>query len=117
MSASGDIGRVLRREHLPPEFERWHVDMAPGEERPTSGAEWAGAVVLIERGTLEVVCLAGGSRTFEAGDLLVLGVLPLRLLRNRGTAELRLQAVRRAGQRETRRYLWVRRAQSSRSTT
>jgi hypothetical protein len=36
-----------------------------------------------------------GSRTFNAGDLLALGLLPLRSLRNRGMDELSLLAIRR----------------------
>ncbi|MCV0402813.1 MAG: hypothetical protein K5924_03770 [Chloroflexi bacterium] len=76
-------------------FERWSLRLDPGEQRPTSAAEWAGAFVVIERGVLQVDCLAGGSRTFAAGDQLALGWLPLRTLRNVGDGEVRLSAVRR----------------------
>ncbi len=76
-------------------FVRWSLRLEPGEQRPTSADEWAGAFVVIEHGTLQVDCLAGGSRTFVAGDQLALGWLPLRTLRNVGDGEVRLSAVRR----------------------
>ncbi len=95
MADAAELAVLLGREHLPPGFERWRLIIRPGEERRATGAEWAGAVVLVERGALAVECQAGGSRTFDAGDLLALGLLPLRSLRNRGMDELSLLAIRR----------------------
>lgn len=69
--------------------------LAPGVERATDTEEWAGAIVLIERGRLEVCCTAGARSTYEEGDLLPLGWLPLLALRNPGAVETRLVAIRR----------------------
>jgi hypothetical protein len=90
-----DVADVLGRDSLPDVYERWRLELAPGASQPTSGAEWAGALVLVETGELRVDCLAGGSRTFFAGDLLALAKLPLRMLVNPGTVAVRLIAVRR----------------------
>jgi hypothetical protein len=76
-------------------FERWRTVLRAGERRPTTAAEWAGAIVYVERGVVEVGCVAGASRAFAAGDMLCLSVLPLRELRNPGPAEARLVAIRR----------------------
>jgi hypothetical protein len=80
---------------LPSAYQRWRLELAPGSERDTSAAEWAGALVLIESGTIDVGCLAGGQRTFVEGDLLALGWLPLKWMRNPGADVARLVAVRR----------------------
>ncbi len=80
---------------LPNGFERLDLVFAPGEERETDAAEWADTLVTIKAGTLEVGCVDGGYRTFIAGDLLALGWLPLKWIRNPGPAEARLTAVRR----------------------
>lgn len=85
----------LTRSGLPAGFERWSVRIRPGTRRPTTAGEWAGALVLVERGTLEVGCLAGGRWPFRAGDLLALGWLPVVELRCGGDEEVRLVAVRR----------------------
>jgi hypothetical protein len=96
-----ELIELVTRSDLPTTFERWQLVLAPGAERPTDPAEWAGALVLVEQGRLAVDCRAGGQRTFETGDLLVLGWLPLRTLRNPGHAPVRLVAVRRRGDRPT----------------
>ena len=92
---------------LPPALERWRVALAPGTERPTDAAEWAGALVVVESGRIEVGCMAGGHRTFVAGDMLALGWLPLSTLRNPGRETVRLVAVRRRGQLATDPFLDV----------
>jgi hypothetical protein len=96
-----ELARLITRSDLPATFERWRVELAPGTARPTDASHWAGAVVLIEGGRLEVDCERGGRRTFAAGDLLVLGWLPLRALRNPGSVPTRLVAVRRRDDRPT----------------
>ena len=90
-------GAALTREHLPPGFVRWRLSLAPGAERASSASEWEGAIVLVARGTLDIECLAGGCERFHRGDLLALGWLPVRALRNPGRAPLELVAVRRVG--------------------
>ena len=85
----------LLRGSLPDAFERRRLVIAPGAIQRTAASEWAGALVQVERGTIEVGCLAGGSRTFVAGDLLALGWLELRTVSNPGPDEACLVAVRR----------------------
>ena len=58
--------------------------------------EWSDALVTVERGTLEVECGAGATCTFGAGDILGLAWLRAHALRNVGTDEVVLHAVRRA---------------------
>jgi glyoxylate utilization-related uncharacterized protein len=94
--ADPSIGELLSRPELPAGFERWRLVVPVGASRATRGEEWAGAMVLVEQGSMEVFCQAGGSRIFQEGDLLVLGLLPLRSLHNTAQVELRLLAVRRA---------------------
>lgn len=97
MPLDADLAEALRRSDLPPAFERFRAVLAPGDSRPTRPADWAGCLVLVERGTVEVVCDPGTMRSFGAGDLLALGWLPVRALRNLGAGEACLLAVRRRG--------------------
>ena len=98
MPARGRSARAaLTREPLPPRFERWRVAIEPGAERATSAAEWRGALVLVDHGTLEVECRAGGRRRFGRGALLALGCLPVITLRNPGQVPTVVVAVRRVG--------------------
>ena len=90
-----DLVALLRRDDLPSAFERWEVSLSPGVSRPTSPEEWAGAIVLVARGRLGVDCHARGHHTFAAGDVLVLGWLPLQQLHNAGHEPVRLVAIRR----------------------
>jgi hypothetical protein len=78
------------------DFERRRVVIDPWSELPTLPREWAGAIVVLEEGILEVVCAAGGRRTYVAGDILALDWLPIRMLRNPAPVPTRLLAVRRA---------------------
>lgn len=107
MPPDADLAEALGRADLPPTFERFRVTLAPGDRRPTRPAEWAGCLVLVERGAIEVDCDAGGMRSFAAGDLLALGWLPLRTLRNAGAGEACLLAVRRRGDRIREPFLHV----------
>ena len=112
---TADDAGWLTRPDLPAHFERWEEELAAGASRPTSAAEWAGALVRIESGTLEVVCRARGSETFRAGDMLALGWLPIVEMRNVGDGPVRLVAVRRRGDRPRRPYLHVTRSQAEES--
>ena len=109
MDADGGLAARLTAPNLPPSFDRWQVVVPPGTARPTSAAEWAGCLVLVEDGNIEVECLAGGHRSFSAGDLLALGWLPLRTIRNVGDGEARLLAVRRHGRLPAEPFLHVQR--------
>jgi hypothetical protein len=81
---------------MPEGFERWGVTLGAGETRASDATEWSGALVMVDRGSVEVGCIAGATSTFVAGDVLALSCLPLRWLRNSGSDEARLVAVRRS---------------------
>lgn len=83
----------------PTSFERWRVTLEAGSSRTTRSSEWAGAIVLVEEGALEVECVAGGRQRFERGALIALGWLPLRTIHNPEPNPSVLMATRRAGHR------------------
>jgi hypothetical protein len=60
------------------------VEIPPGGARPYDGAEWAGALVVVDRGEIELDCLDGGRPRFAGGAVLWLAGLPVRSLRNPG---------------------------------
>jgi hypothetical protein len=78
---------------LPPSFELRVVAVAPGHERSYDEAEWRGALVVVERGEIELECLAGNRLSCGAGSVLWLVGLPLRALHNRGPETAVLAAV------------------------
>lgn len=90
---------MLGLRDLPAAFERFRIVLASGDSLPTRPAEWAGCLVLVERGTIEVDCEPGGTGSFAAGDLIALDWLPLRTLHNPGPDEACLLAVHRRGDR------------------
>ena len=107
---TADEAGFLTRPDLPEAFERWEVIVPARSTRPTTAGEWAGALVRVLAGTLEVGCELGGSETFRAGDLLALGWLPIVELRNHGEVPVRLVAVRRRGATPRTAYLHVTRS-------
>jgi hypothetical protein len=82
-----------------PNYEERRLVIPAGEELASSADEWADALVLIQRGSLEVECLAGAKRTFDAGAMLCLDWLPLRVLRSPGDVPTLIVAVRRRPER------------------
>ena len=80
---------------LPPGFTRRRVRVAPGAERAYDAREWRDAIVLVESGELHLVGGGSGGRRFRAGDVIALSDLPVRALRNGGTAPAVLVAVAR----------------------
>jgi hypothetical protein len=72
------------------------VRMAPGARRPYVEAEWRGALVVVERGTVELECRGGASRAFAPGSVLWLVGLPLRALHSRGPEPALLSVVTRS---------------------
>jgi hypothetical protein len=90
---------------LPPAFELRVVAVAPGGERPYDSAEWRDALVVVERGRIDLHCRDGARRRMERGEVLWLSGLPLRTLRNPGHETAVLTAVtRRRGPPDGRRY-------------
>lgn len=87
--------RPLRTPEAPLVFETRHVRIPAGVVRAYDPAEWRGALIVVERGVIELECLCGARGTFVAGDVLYLDRLPLRRLRNRTAASVILSATRR----------------------
>jgi hypothetical protein len=69
---------------LPACFRLHVVAVAPGTARPYEAAEWRDALVVVERGEIELETARDGCRHYVSGDVLWLAGLPLRALRNRG---------------------------------
>jgi hypothetical protein len=80
---------------LGPAFEMRVIDVAPGCSRAYDEAEWRDAIVVVERGEIELECSGGSRHRFGRGDILWLAELPLRVLHNRGRQPAVLVAVSR----------------------
>jgi hypothetical protein len=80
---------------LPPAFELRTFVVAPGGERPYDGADWHDALVVVERGEIELAWSDRRRRRFARGAVLWLSDVPLRALRNRGREPAVLVAVSR----------------------
>jgi hypothetical protein len=76
-------------------FARRTVVLEPGTSRASVNAEWDDAIVLVERGVVDLECMAGGRRRFCAGAVLWLTGIRLRALHNVGLEPVVLLAVRR----------------------
>lgn len=83
MDEPGDDRLSLLDRPLPPTFELREIAIAPGCERAYAEAEWRDALVVVERGEVELECLGGSRHRFRRGDVLWLSGLRLRRLRNR----------------------------------
>jgi quercetin dioxygenase-like cupin family protein len=68
----------------PEGFEARRVTVAPGRALAYDEADWRDALVIVERGRIELEATGGGRRTFERGAVLWLAGLPLRALHNHG---------------------------------
>lgn len=80
---------------VPSSFERRVVEIGPGRSRTFDAADWRDALVVVERGRLDLECTAGGRRSFGTGSVLCLVGLPLRALHNPDSAPTVLVAVSR----------------------
>ena len=84
------LGRLL-----PPGFDMAVVIVDPGDSRSFQEADWRDALVVVERGTIQLEASGGGRRDFATGDVLCLVGLSLRALHNRGPEPAVLVAVSR----------------------
>jgi hypothetical protein len=80
---------------VPPPFSARHVVVGAGEVLLYDEADWADAIVVVERGEVELECSGGGRRRFGRGDVVWFQGLPLRALRCYGQDEVVLLAVSR----------------------
>jgi hypothetical protein len=94
----GDRLSLIDR-RLPSLFSLKETIMAPGEVRPYDDFEWCDALVVIERGAIELVSVHGSRRRLEEGAVLWLSGLPLRELHNPKSEPVVLVAVTRRAQR------------------
>lgn len=94
MDESRDRLSFLRR-RLGPAFVKRVIVVAPGGSRVYDAADWRDAVVVVERGEVELESTAGSRRRFGCGDVLWLAGLPLRVIHNRGEETAMLIAVSR----------------------
>jgi hypothetical protein len=78
-----------------PAFDIRVVVLAPGGERAYEEAEWRDALVVLERGDIDLESLGGSRHHFRSGAVLWLSGLPLRALHNYGPAPALLVAVSR----------------------
>jgi hypothetical protein len=67
-----------------PAFELREISVAPGGARAYDEAEWRDALVILERGEIELECLTGSRCRFKHGAVLWLTGLPRRALNNGG---------------------------------
>ncbi len=78
-----------------PRFARTVVELAPGGFRPYDAAEWHGALVVVERGEIELRRATGAGLRLGRGAVLCLAGLALHALHNPGAEPAVLVAVRR----------------------
>jgi hypothetical protein len=76
-----------------PRFVLRAVTIAPGRELPYDGAEWRGALVVVDRGAIDLESVHGARWRFGRGAMLWLAGLPVRALCNGGNEPARLIAV------------------------
>jgi hypothetical protein len=76
-------------------FHRREVTVPAGARLEFVDADWRGAMVLVERGEIDLCCSRGGSRRFEAGAVLFFDGLGLVALRNPGVVDTLLVALSR----------------------
>lgn len=79
-----------------PRFTRRVVTIAPGETVPFVESDWTDALVVVERGDVDLLCTRGGRRRFGASAILVLAGLSLVSLHNPGVEDAVLVSLSRA---------------------
>lgn len=70
---------------LPAAFEAREITLSPGQERTYHEAEWRDALVVLERGEIELECVGGARQRLQRGAVLWLTGLPLHALHNPGS--------------------------------
>ena len=80
---------------LPRAFALRLVTIGAGERLAFVAADWDDALVVVERGDVELECRAGGRRAFTRGAVLFLTGLPLTAIHNPGPVPALLAAVSR----------------------
>ena len=76
-------------------FRRRTVTIPAQETVPYVAEDWRGALVMIERGSVDLCCVRGGRRRFTDGAILFMDGLALVSLHNPGLDEVVLVALSR----------------------
>src|SRR3954466_6740814 len=76
-----------------PGFQVRLIDLAPGAELPYDERDWRGALIVVERGEIELERVCGRRWRFACGGVLWLAGLPLRALHNPASVTTVLAAV------------------------
>ena len=92
---TGDLSFTGRR--CPAQFQLRTLTLQPADAIDFRPADWADAVVVVERGELQIECRTGQRATFPQGAVLVFDGIPLRRLGNAGRSPLVLSALSRSG--------------------
>lgn len=92
---AGGPGLSFVESALPPAFEMRTASMAPGSALAYDESEWRDALVVVDRGEIELECVHGTRLRFGRGDVLWLMGVPLRALHNPGCETVVLVAVAR----------------------
>ena len=92
--AEGDCLSFLGR-RLPAAFEAREIAVSPGHESAYDEAEWKDALVVLERGEIELECVGGARQRLQRGAVVWLTGLPLSALHNHGSEVAVLVAVSR----------------------
>jgi hypothetical protein len=90
---------ALFRDPLPEGFSRHVFRLEPGVEVELEPGTLPDAIVLVERGSLELECQAGTTERFGCGSMIPIARLPFCRLRSLGPGPLVLVAVARASDR------------------
>jgi hypothetical protein len=80
---------------LPSAFEKRTVTIEPRHLLTYDESEWLDALVIVERGEIELECLDGSPRRFPRGAVLCFAGLPIRRIRNPASNAAVLVAVSR----------------------
>jgi hypothetical protein len=86
---------VLDGTGLSATFVRRLVVVPPQQPLPYDPADWRDALVIVDRGKLELECLGGTRQHFGPGAVICLEDLPLRELRSDGEESALLVAISR----------------------
>ncbi|TDD33899.1 hypothetical protein E1287_18315 [Actinomadura sp. KC06] len=74
----------MPRDRVPSSMARRTFTIPPGASREYVSADWQDALVIVERGSIEVEAVDGVRQRFDRGDVLTLSELPLRTLHGLG---------------------------------
>jgi hypothetical protein len=105
MTAKESEGDTLFRDPPPTGFSQRVLRVASGFELNLETACLHKAIVLVERGELEVECRAGARRRFGCGSMIAIAGVPIAHLRSVGADPLVLLAVSRTSHRATDEFL------------